>query len=1121
MFMFGSYTRKILSLIRFDNIKVSFITISQTMAVLFFYNPLLNEDLDSWNRTFCGAVLAGISIGKRVRNFYFLIIFLFPIAFIFFTILNNALLKEKITVNRIFRINLPLFVCTLMLYIVRYKGIIQIHIMQVIEGCIILFYLGIEILAYNGKVLYGKNKLNCKKRVRIKINIRNVFINFYWILLMFYFFTPISAPGTQKYATLKEYIIFGILRNHVFVIEVMVSVFICIIGWLVLYLLDYKYLNCNLSISKAYSWLGWISILPIISAYVYKFIAKPFTELGATFEFLTYNSKIDDISAQMLLIAGFILSTTIGYYINKEKDPFIHQPFYIVFTYICCSVFLNIFVHKYEISILLITAMYIAVEVYLKIKGSFILNPILVAGFFWLPTVYVFIVSLLFLLNENGIYVKNYILVIAISMISFEILFLYLGKRNDNLLTCSYVGGVTSLSCIHLFHGNYQLTFDFQNYANVYELANGTVAIDTLNYGKIPIVDYFSAHALSDVIGRLIFSGIHSNNGKLGGVFVGSSLILGVIGILALFYILSQVMPIEFVAVAILSFPLNVKGLKSFSVSLIVVAAFCYMYKRGSIKSKVLFWLIALVTAFYKYDDGIALGMACIIAYLLAMIVKKDKKQILNFILLGMITGVIALVSYVIYCYANHIDILFRTKEWFSVTFGSNSTWATEYIANYSLIPFFVAYFVAPCSCVGLLIVVLCSMFREKDVQLLKVLIIVFAITEVIFIPRTIIFHNWSIGRGMTGVLMNYWPWTISLFILFISKNKKLHGDKCLFDWTAAFIGCVLIECSFVFFIVPSNSSTIVSSAANNSDEYKITCDMSSIFGEEKVLETDETSEFYGQFKDIFSLLLKEDETFLDFANITSLYAYTNRARPFYVGQSPSLLTDLYSQQCYLDEIRHYIIPLVITGNTNDGYIRMMTGIPHNIRYYKIAEYIYSKYRPFIKMNDFTIWCDRERYLEYLDLLKNDSALPQYSLVDYGFDTGLESHIYNIGKVPYLWANVDEYGAVDGLILCSLVKDGAGEYEFEGSKYVNSEQGNYLLLECVNESDHECNMNVILRDNDNSVIYQYSMCVKPGNNKYIIRVSQDYFWTSFNINHISFEIDGDCNVNAAKILKGD
>ena len=132
---------------------------------------------------------------------------------------------------------------------------------------------------------------------------------------------------------------------------------------------------------------------------------------------------------------------------------------------------------------------------------------------------------------------------------------------------------------------------------------------------------------------------------------------------------------------------------------------------------------------------------------------------------------------------------------------------------------------------------------------------------------------------------------------------------------------------------------------------------------------SDETKSMVEGFREVFDVLLEEDQTFIDFANLTALYYLTNRVRPCYVGQSPSLLTTETSQKYYINEIEEYDCPLAVIGTVNQSYFQSMAGVPHNIRYYKIAEYIYSNFRPLVKWDEFAIWCKKDVYDDYYEAL--------------------------------------------------------------------------------------------------------------------------------------------------------
>ena len=77
----------------------------------------------------------------------------------------------------------------------------------------------------------------------------------------------------------------------------------------------------------------------------------------------------------------------------------------------------------------------------------------------------------------------------------------------------------------------------------------------------------------------------------------------------------------------------------------------------------------------------------------------------------------------------------------------------------------------------------------------------------------------------------------------------------------------------------------------------------------------------------------------VDFANITSMYLLTGRERPCYVGQTPSLLTDLYSQECYLRQIEEHDCPLAVLGTTetlvilDDSVILVVAGVSNTAKF--------------------------------------------------------------------------------------------------------------------------------------------------------------------------------------------
>lgn len=159
-----------------------------------------------------------------------------------------------------------------------------------------------------------------------------------------------------------------------------------------------------------------------------------------------------------------------------------------------------------------------------------------------------------------------------------------------------------------------------------------------------------------------------------------------------------------------------------------------------------------------------------------------------------------------------------------------------------------------------------------------------------------------------------------------------------------------------------------------------------------------------------------------------------------------------------------------------------------------------------------------------------------YEFIDYGYDftTQYEDengnilydfkpfHSYDMGKVPYIWANMDDYDAISNEILLEIEPKQGNSYMFEGSMKVVNAKGNYLTFSCNNNSEDDIQMHIVLYDsNEEGAKFEYYFKAIPGDNEYAIRISEDYFWDKFNIDTIIFEEKESVTVSELKVLEGD
>lgn len=757
----------------------------------------------------------------------------------------------------------------------------------------------------------------------------------------------------------------------------------------------------------------------------------------------------------------------------------------------------------------------------------------------WLPATARMSLEGLYFLNEKGRHTQNYYTHVLQAVIVVTIIFAiisFVGKNNvRKFKNFGYIGAIFSVTIISYFQFAYQYTWSYGSFANIYEKGNQAVGMDTILFGKLPIIDYFSAHAIGDVLSSIIYCFIHKD---INGILVNPyGWIMTGLAYSILFLIVKNLFDDDKAVLYVLLFPGIISGIKWISVCGIAVMMLVCIYKNHRMRDYFYFWLVVLFGAFYTYDEGISLGLASIGAFVVITLINKEKEQLVRFFFSGVIIGAIALAFYISYALITGIHIVSRIKEWLSVSVGSSSSWATASFGDQTTLAFLVAYFIVPMTAVLLLVITLIKYFKNREHDMIVLLTVTYAFAELIYITRTIVYHNLAVCRGRTGVCLNFIHWTVSLFVLYkLSENDKSDNEK-FFGWTGSMFAVMLLECCIVTQLFPASGSVLVSNALRVADAWELSDGYTDNFDKRRIVLDDSSQMLVNHFRTLFDTMLTDDQTFVDFANVTSVYMLTDRRRPCYVGQSPSLLTNMYSQECFLREIKKYDCPLAVLGTTGTDYLQQMVGIPHNLRYYKIAEFIYENYRPLVAFGEIAIWCEKDCFDDYKSkLLSVDMDSMGYAFIDYGYDftTPYEDengnilydfkpyHSYDMGKVPYIWANMDDYEAISNDKLLEIEKNQDNSYMFEGSQKVVNSEGNYLSFSCNNTSEDDIQMHIVLYDsNEDGAKIQYYFKVLPGDNDYAIRISEDYFWDVFNIDTIIFGENESVTVSDLKVLEGD
>lgn len=140
------------------------------------------------------------------------------------------------------------------------------------------------------------------------------------------------------------------------------------------------------------------------------------------------------------------------------------------------------------------------------------------------------------------------------------------------------------------------------------------------------------------------------------------------------------------------------------------------------------------------------------------------------------------------------------------------------------------------------------------------------------------------------------------------------------------------------------------------------------------------------------------------------------------------------------------------------------------------------------------------------------------NFINYDYLT-LDGHKYNLGNIPYIWANYDKINIKDKQEQMILSEDN-NMYNFNT---IDKSEGNYIYINSTSENDGTMTLQLGKNSDDNfEPLVQYNFQLNNGNkNNYLIRISSDFMWYSGEINAIRVTSDNNSKINNMSILKGD
>lgn len=703
-------------------------------------------------------------------------------------------------------------------------------------------------------------------------------------------------------------------------------------------------------------------------------------------------------------------------------------------------------------------------------------------------------------LNQYNVFIHRPRRIYAIAFLIFVVIGIakygvFINKEIKSNVNIYYPIILIGVACLAV-----QLGLQFGVGYDWFESSNYSVLIgDFFNNNSIPIVEHYGGHMLSNVLGGILYGVINAD--YYGALFVPYARYIYPIIVLIFYLVLKNLLESEYSFWIAFTFPFyNFVSYWFWGIS--VCFALVNYLKKKTYKSAFLIWICCAIISLYMLDVGVAFDVAILCTIIVYAIKENNIKIVKQTSSTLVATLILCGICFCILCLMANVNPVERLREFISIS-ASNQNWAYGTLGDMSKIAYAFTYLFLPVVVLmGLVYAIFSDSLKQRTNNCTYVLLLTLGFAFFANYPRALVRHS-NVEMLMGQMILSGYMFIIVLLVAKIPKN---------YIFLLALSGCIIIN-AFLTGGYNVEEKGLVDKYASNVGQ--ILDSWKSNDGEptfwwgtnekvERVILSDEIKQVTSERGKICEMFLDEDDTYLDLVNNASIYPLVNRRCPVYVSQTPGQLSGEYTQEMFINEIEknknNIPIALLPTSDSEDHSIQL-DGILNTYRYYKVFEYVYQNYKPLCLVGTTQVWCRNELYDEYCGIIDKKEIL------SYNKNDKVDMlDQYNIGQIPYLWAQYDSQNAIENKMLDKLQEQNSGIYTFNCSiDDLEKKFGNYILLNAV-LTDENYNQNTISMgkyDGEKfTTCYTYTFTMMEGQNNYIFRVSSNYNWYSSDINAV-------------------
>lgn len=475
--------------------------------------------------------------------------------------------------------------------------------------------------------------------------------------------------------------------------------------------------------------------------------------------------------------------------------------------------------------------------------------------------------------------------------------------------------------------------------------------------GVVPIIEKFNAHELSELFFGGIYAFLNGLNGREMLIYDFMNL---VIWLVLVYYFIYRLSRNAYAALFItLIFPLTGEFIHAgHAVAFIAIFMLHEVINRSaSQKNYLLLFSCIAFLILWRMDIGypalIATGGTLFIYWLNDKRFVFDKKLLFKsiFIFAGifiLILGVIAL--------SRGINI-FKKMSGALNYLASAQSYGYVNLGDASAPAFRMQHYVFPFIIISGLFALLVS-FRRFNVSVsgrnVYIAVVFLTIYFLANFQRGIVAHTFAAGSD--GWLSPFLFLILSGSIYLFFHKRSQVAKFILFVLSASFL---VMNYKYPAVAEPQNTYSRWTNKVRNYSAIDPRENISRIIDEADT----EKTQFSG-FRKLVAEQLNEEQTFIDFSNTPMLYYLTGKISPSYFYQNPLTIHNDQLQNNFISELKEYDTPLLIFSHFPETYWDNVNGVPNGIRHYRMAEYFYQNYRPYVLTDGLCIWKRNDLLIE-------------------------------------------------------------------------------------------------------------------------------------------------------------